>query len=135
VRALRNIHTALVPGGITVDTQPVSPRPTVTANGVELGTGDMRQWITTVRSLDRRAASMIHDGHYRVLREERFMVIDSFSSGQECVEIMRGWRDTQVPAGLARRLATVETDVELHQQVRLRLLMTAERADGWGAPQ
>jgi hypothetical protein len=129
VHALRNIHTALVPEGITVDTQPVSARPAVTASGVELGTADMRQWITTVRRLDRRAAEMVDDGHYRVLREERFMVTDSFSSGQECLDIVRGWRDTQVPVGLARRLPTIETEVELHQQVRLRLLMTADKAD------
>jgi hypothetical protein len=129
VHALRNIHSALVLGGITVDTQPVSPRPAVTANGVELGTGDMRQWITTVRGLDRRAASMIDDGHYRLLHEERFMVTDSFSNGAECLEIMSDWRDTHVPAGLARRLATVETDIELHQEVRLRLLMTADKAN------
>jgi hypothetical protein len=37
---------------------------------------------------------------------------------------MRGWRDTEVPDVLARRLAVVETEVEVHQQVRLRLLMT-----------
>jgi hypothetical protein len=129
VHALRNIHTALVTGGLTVDTQPVSARPAVTANGVELGTGDMRQWITTVGRLDRLAAEMIRDRHFRLSHEERFMVTDSFSSGLECLEILRGWRDTQVPAVLARRLATIETEVELHQEVRLRLLITAERAD------
>jgi hypothetical protein len=129
VHALRNIHTALVPGGFTVDTQPVSARPAVTANGVELGTGDMRQWIATVGRLDRLTAEVIRDGHFRLSHEERFMVADSFSSGPECLEIMRGWRDTQVPAGLARRLATIETEVALHQEVRFRLLVTAEGGD------
>ena len=124
MHALRNIHSALVPGGLTVDTQPVSPRPQVTANGIELGTVDMRQWIKTVRRLDRRAASMIDDGHYRLLCEERFMVTDSFSSGAECLAIVSAWRDTRVPAGLARRLTAVETEVEVHQDVRLRLLTT-----------
>jgi hypothetical protein len=70
---------------------------------------------------------MIDEGHYRVLREERLMVTDSFSSGPECLEVMRGWRDTQVPVGLERRLADIETDVELHQQARLRLLITADK--------
>jgi hypothetical protein len=128
VHALRNIHTALIPDGVTVDTQPVSARPAVTADGVELGTGDMRQWITTVGRLDRLAAETTRDGHFRLSHVERFMVTDSFSSGSECLEIMRGWRDMHVPAGLARRLATVETEVELHQEVRLRLLIAAERA-------
>ena len=129
MHALRNIHSALVPGGITVDTQPVSPRPTVTANGVELGTGDLREWVTTVRSLDRRAALMMDDGYYRVVHEERFMVTDSFSSGVECLEIMSDWRDTLVPDGLARRLSTLETEIELHQEVRLRLLRAGNKAN------
>jgi hypothetical protein len=134
VHALRNIHTALVPGGITVDTQPVSPRPTVTAGGVELGTGDMRQWVATVHHLDDRAAEMIRNGCFRLAREDRFMVTDSFSSGPECLETMTDWRGTQVPSGLARRLAAVEGEVQLHQQVRLRLLNRRQhptrRADG-----
>jgi hypothetical protein len=66
------------------------------------------------------------DGDYRVIREERFIVTDSFSGGVECVETMRGWRGTLVPDPLARRLADVETEVEIYQQVRLRLLMTAD---------
>jgi hypothetical protein len=127
VHALRNIHSALVLGGIVVDTQPVSARPRVTAHGVELGAADLRRWVDTVHGLDRRAASMIDEGHYRVLCEERLMVTDSFSSGPECLEVMRGWRDTQVPVGLERRLADIETDVELHQQARLRLLITADK--------
>jgi hypothetical protein len=32
-----------------------------------------------------------------------------------------------VPVGLERRLADIETDVELHQQARLRLLITADK--------
>ena len=127
MHALRNIQSALVSGGITVDTQPISPHPTVTADGVELGTADMRQWVSTVRGLDRRAASMIDGGHYRVLGEERFMVTDSFSSGAECLDVMSDWRGTRVPARLAQRLETVETEVELHQEVRLRLLVTADK--------
>jgi hypothetical protein len=127
VHALRNIHSALVTGGIVVDTQPVSARPRVTARGVELGAADLRRWVATVRGLDRRAAPMIDEGHYRVLREERLIVTDSFSCGPECLEIMRRWRDTQVPVGLERRLAAIETEVELHQQVRIRLLITADK--------
>jgi hypothetical protein len=41
VNALRRIHAALVPGGLVVDTQPVSARPSVEAFGVELGTLDL----------------------------------------------------------------------------------------------
>jgi hypothetical protein len=116
VHALRNIPSALVLGGTVVDTQPVSTRPGVTARGVKLGAADLRRWVETVHSLDRRAAPTIDGGPYRVLREERLLVTDSFSCRPECLEIVRGWRDTQVPVGLERRLASIETEVELHQQ-------------------
>ena len=125
MHALRNIHAALVPGGLIVDTQPVGARPAVTADRAELGTADMRRWIKTIGRLDSRAAETIRDGLYRLSLEEQFIVTDTFSSGPECIEIMRGWRDTHVPVRLARRLANVETEVEIHQQVRLRLLTSA----------
>jgi hypothetical protein len=126
VDALRNISSALVPGGFLVDTQPVSAHPVVTAGGMQLGAADLRRWAETVSDLDRRAASVYDDGDYSVVHEQRFIVTDSFSGGAECVETMRGWRDTQVPEALARRLADIDTQVEVHQQVRLRLLITAD---------
>jgi hypothetical protein len=129
VHALRNIHAALVPGGIVVDTQPVSARPTVSAGDVEVGAVDMRQWITTITRLDTRASEAFRVGLYRLALEERFVVADSFTNGRECAEIVRGWRDTRVPVGLGRRLATIETAVEMRQQVRLRLLIASGRTD------
>ena len=41
MHALRNIHSALTPAGLLVDTQPVGPQPRVTINGVEAGSLDM----------------------------------------------------------------------------------------------
>ena len=70
MHALRNIHAALVPGGLIVDTQPVAARPTVTAGSVELGTADMRRWIKTIGRLDRLAAEAIRKGLYRLSLEE-----------------------------------------------------------------
>jgi hypothetical protein len=130
VDALRNIHSALVPGGLLVDTQPVSAHPVVTAGEAQLGAADLRPWADTVRDLDRRAAPMLDNGDYRVVREERFIVTDSFSGGPECVETMRGWRGTLVPDSLAKRLADIDSEVEVHQQVRLRLLRTADDSSG-----
>jgi hypothetical protein len=46
--ALRNIHVALVPNGLLVDTQPISAHPRVMANGTELGTLDMRERVETI---------------------------------------------------------------------------------------
>ena len=67
MHALRNIHAALVPDGLIVDTQPVAARPTVTAGS---GTADMRRWIKTIGRLDRLAAEAIRKGLYRLSLEE-----------------------------------------------------------------
>ena len=44
MHALGNLHHALVPDGLIVDTQPISAQPRVLADNVELGTLDMREW-------------------------------------------------------------------------------------------
>jgi hypothetical protein len=58
VNALRTLHAALVPGGLVVDTQPVSTHPPVEADSGELGTLDMREWGRTSQEIDGRFASM-----------------------------------------------------------------------------
>ena len=47
VHALRQLHVALVPGGIVVDTQPLSPRSPVDDDRGRLGRLDMRDWRKT----------------------------------------------------------------------------------------
>ncbi len=59
MHALHNIHAALAPDAILVDTQPVSARPPVAADGVTLGTLDMRHWLDTIHSVDERLAETI----------------------------------------------------------------------------
>ena len=121
MHALRNIHLALAPDGLLVDTQPVSPRPLVTASGVRLGALDLREWVDTVHAVDTRLADTIAEGLYEVAHEERLIVSDTFESGSECLETAREWSGTRVPQGLANRLA-VAGAVAVEQKVRLRLL-------------
>ncbi len=66
MHALHNIHTALAPDGILVDTQPVSARPPVAADGVILGTLDMREWLDTIQAVDERFAETIGAGLYEL---------------------------------------------------------------------
>jgi hypothetical protein len=69
VHALRNIHAALVPGAILVDTQPVSAHPSVTADGTTLGTLDMREWLQTIEAVDERLAETVAAGLYDLQHE------------------------------------------------------------------
>jgi hypothetical protein len=137
VHALRNIHTALAPDGLLVDTQPISSQPRVAAEDVELGRLDMREWVGTIRAVDERFAEMIAAGLYELQHEGRLTVTDSFDDGRECLETVSGWRDTNVPTPLASRLEATHGGVTVEQDIRLRLLrcVTATAAAGGGAPQ
>ena len=125
MHALRNIHAALAPDGILVDTQPVSASPPVASNGGELGTLDMRDWLDTIHAVDERVTYAIEEGLYELRHESRFTVTDLFDSGPECLETVSGWRGTRVPPGVAQRLAAATAAVTVEQQVRLRLLRRA----------
>jgi hypothetical protein len=122
VHALRNIHAALAPDGIIVDTQPVSARPTVTSEAAKLGTLDMRDWIATIHAVDELVAQTIAGGLYELQHESRFVVTDTYDNGPECLDTVRGWRGTSVPPGVSRRLAAATLSMTVQQQVRLRLL-------------
>ena len=122
MHALHNIHAALVPEAILVDTQPVSARPPVAADGATLGTLDMRDWHETIQAVDELIAETIADGLFELQHESRFVVTDSFDDGPECLETVRGWRGTRVPDDVLTRLATTTVRVTVEQDVRLRLL-------------
>ena len=122
MHALHNIHHALAPDAILVDTQPVSARPPVESDGVGLGSLDLREWLDTIRSVDDLVAETIAGGLYELQREQRFAVIDSFDNGRECLEHVSGWRGTRVPSGVSKRLTAATSRVTVQQEVRLRLL-------------
>jgi hypothetical protein len=122
VHALHNIHDTLAPGAILVDTQPVSAQPRVAADGITLGTLDMRDWLDTIHAVDRLVAETIVDGLYELRHESRFVVTDSFDDGPDCFETVGQWRGTRVPANVSTRLATTTVQVTVEQDVRLRLL-------------
>lgn len=122
MHALRNIHRALVPAGLLVDTQPVGQHPRVAAAGDELGTLDMREWIETVRAVDERVDETVAAGLFAQTDERTLVIRDTFGNGPDCLEVVGTWRGTCVPPPLAGRLAAVRDQVTVDQQVRLRLL-------------
>jgi hypothetical protein len=122
VHALRNIHTALAPDGILVDTQPVSAHPHVSADGIALGALDMRDWLDTIHAVDERFGETIAAGLYELQHEQHFTVTDTFDGGRDCLETVSRWRDTRVPPPLASQLEATRATVTVEQDVRLRLL-------------
>jgi hypothetical protein len=122
VHALRNIHAALVPDGLLVDTQPIGAQPRVAVNGDEWGRLDMDDWLETIRAVDERVAKTVATGIYERTDERTLVIRSTFDDGPDCLEITGTWRGTRVPQSLADRLATVRDQVTVDQQVRLRVL-------------
>ena len=122
VHALRNIHAALGPGAMLVDTQPVGAQPSVAADGAKLGTLDLREWLETIKAVDERVAQTLAAGLYDAQYERRFTVVDTFDDAPECLETMSSWRGTRVPAALATRIRAARPPLTVAQEVRLRLL-------------
>jgi hypothetical protein len=122
VHALRNIHAALAPDGLLVDTQPVSAHPRVAGDGLTFGALDMRDWLDTIHAVDKLLGETIAAGLYELEHEQHFTVTDSFDNGRECLETVSSWRGTEVPPSLASRLHETRATVTVEQDVRLRLL-------------
>jgi hypothetical protein len=129
VNALRRIHAALVPGGIILDTQPISVDPPVNAAGRELGTLDMRAWGTTIEAIDRLVTQTIDDGLFTLDAEHHFVVTDTFDDGREFVEAVSGWQGTRIPDALARLGIAAPPPITVDQEVRLRVLRVLAQAE------
>jgi hypothetical protein len=122
VDALERIHAALDKDGVVVDTQPVSARPPVVGTNGQLGTLDMREWAKTIASVDARIVETIDRGLFSVAADEHVVVTDAYDDLAELVEETGQWAGTRVPRELAQRADAVSGTVELHQDVRVRVL-------------
>jgi hypothetical protein len=122
VHALRRIRAALKPGGVAIDTQPVSPDPVVAAAGDPLGRADMREWLQTIEAVDALVARSLDEGLFSIEGERRFTVTDSWDSGPECSETIAGWQGTRLPDTLAKQIVAASPPLTIDQEVRLRVL-------------
>jgi hypothetical protein len=124
VDALTRIHAALVPGGLLVDTQPVSARMPVALGGEAIGELDDEEWLEIVAAVDAEIEKTFGAGRLFELRhEERYDVVHEFGSGDECLEVVGKWAGTRVPAEVAARLEHGSACATVEHEVRLRLLL------------
>jgi hypothetical protein len=122
VNALHRIHDALVPGGLVIDTQPVSVRPPIDTASGEIGRLDMSEWADVIATVDGLVEQTIRDGLFALEDERRVVVTDDYDDGAEFVEDARTWVGTRVDDQLADRLAAESHPVRIHQDIRLRVL-------------
>jgi hypothetical protein len=131
VRALKRVHAALLPGGLVVDSQPVSPEPPVEAVDGNLGSLDMREWRATIDAVDERIAEAIGLGLFALESEHVITVPDEFDSGAEFIEVVSAWRGTRIPPPVAARATAARPPVRVPQEVRLRILRALARQSPW----
>jgi hypothetical protein len=122
VHALRNIHAALVPGGVVIDTQPVSARPPVESDAGPLGTLDMSEWAQLIHEIDARTFETIDAGLFAIDAESWLTVTDDYEDGEDFLSYVRNWMGTRIEPGLERRARDERGQVRVHQQIRMRLL-------------
>jgi hypothetical protein len=122
VNALEKIHDALVPGGLVIDTQPVSAAPPVESQAGPLGALDMREWAQTIATIDLRVEQTMRDGLFDLEQERRLVVTDEYDDGAELVAVTSEWTGTRLDDTFAELVRSQPRPVRLHQQIRLRLL-------------
>jgi hypothetical protein len=122
VDALTRIHAALVPGGLLVDTQPVSLRLPVTLDGEPIGELEDDEWLETVAAVDAEIEKAAVAGLFELGHEERYLVVHEFGSGDECLDVVGSWAGTHVPAEVVARLESSPARATVEHDVRLRLL-------------
>jgi len=122
VDALTRIHAALIPGGVLVDTQPVSARLPVALDGEPIGELEDDEWLEMVDAVDVEVEKALAAGLFELRHEERYAIVHEFGSGDECLEVVGSWAGTEVPAGVAARLEDVPVRTTVEHDVRLRLL-------------
>ena len=122
MNALRKIHRALVPGGLVIDTQPLSAHPPIESGSEILGTLDMSEWARTIATIDGLVQQTIGQGLFDLQRESRYVVTDEYDDGAEFVAVTRDWAGTNVSEALAARVGPEQGRVRLHQDVSVRLL-------------
>ena len=127
MHALRNIHAALVPGGLIIDTQPVSLYAPVETPSGRLGELDTREWARLIEAVDDQVEVTLRAGLFNVQAQRQLVVADWWSNGAEAIDRLKNWTGTRIDEALAERVAAEPGEVRVSQDVRLRVYIKPSR--------
>lgn len=126
MRALRNIHSALRPGGFLLDIHPEPKHPwlvaQVDARTIPVGQLDESFRIGTVRSARAALQQVIDDGLFVFEREMTFIFTYHFADVDAWLGHMAGhWASAGIPEKMAKRardlLATGEGELRISREI------------------
>jgi hypothetical protein len=122
VNVLRKLRQVLVPGGVIIDTQPVSRQPPVKSGRGILGKLDMTEWGRTIETIDRRTRRAIREGLFGIDHHCHVAVADLFDTGAELLAEISSWAGTSIDPLLAEQIEAEQRPVRVEQRIRLRVL-------------
>ena len=118
MHALRQIHQALVPGGVLLDMHPVPPSTRAEVDGKSLGDFDDAVFMQTVADAE---AKIEGSGLFERMSELEFDYLERYDDPAQLLEdIEEGWEGCTVPPELAVRIRESDGPVEVWERVVLR---------------
>jgi len=118
VHALRQIHQALVPGGVLLDMHPVPPSTRAEARGESLGEFDDAEFMELVAAGE---AKIEDSGLFTRESELEFDYLERYDDPVQLLEdIKEGWEGCRIPAELEQRILEADEPVDIWEHVVLR---------------
>jgi hypothetical protein len=118
VHALRQIHQALVPGGVLLDMHPIPPSTRAEVRGKSLGEFDDAEFMQLVADGE---AKLERSGLFTQESEVEFEYLERYDDGAEMLEDIReGWEGCRIPAELEKRILEAGGPVDIWERVVLR---------------
>jgi hypothetical protein len=124
VNALRNVHRAVVPGGILLDLHPIPPSEQVEAGGSVLGRLDEREFFTIARATEEALEQAVGDGLFESEAELEADVVERFDTVEEMLEIVGEREGVRIPAAVRTRVLEARGPIDLRERIVLRRLRT-----------
>ena len=118
MHALRQIHQALVPGGVLLDMHPVPPSTRAEVRGESLGEFDDAEFMELVAAGE---AKIEHSGLFTRESELEFDYLERYDEPVQLLEdIKEGWEGCRIPAELEQRILEADEPVDIWEHVVLR---------------
>jgi SAM-dependent methyltransferase len=118
VHALRQIHQALVPGGVLLDLHPVPPSTRAEVQGKSLGEFDDAEFMQLVANAE---ADVERSGLFTRESEVEFDYLERYDDPAQLLEDIReGWEGCRIPAELEKRILEAGETVDIWERVVLR---------------
>ena len=118
MHALRQIHQALVPGGVLLDMHPVPPSTRAEVRSESLGEFDDAEFMELVAAGE---AKIEHSGLFTRESELEFDYLERYDEPVQLLEdIKEGWEGCRIPAELEQRILEADEPVDIWERVVLR---------------